>query len=559
MTRGTRPTSGPEAAPLTYTLPAAGGAVWLGLGWASLAGLAGTAACAVLLLLAGVPLPVVAVLSAVGGSASALPIAGRPLVSWTPAFLGLQGARLRGADRWAHPLPGRPEGAGHRHPAAPLDLRLGFGPRRLRLTDLTASNDHPGRSRQQGPDDRSKEAIGTICHTRAPLARRGTDPRTFVLEIVSLGRFGILDPTDQDTELARWGTALATLCAESAVTSVQWLTHARLDTPHAHQPETSRLRVSPPSSLDDEQQRDLRTDLLADHGELIDRCARHATRHRHLLAVTVTLPQHALWPPSSPRTGRDSQDLLLRVVRDAATTLLAADLLARPLSPAEIGRTLRQLLDPSCEVDLSSARMPDPAYEPEPERGRRYDDPASWTPLSSRSSWDHCRTDDTVHRCFTVTGWPRLPMTADWLSPLLRTSPPAGSSRLLSVHARPVALEPATRRARAASTKARLDADDRARFGFTGGVGSGAGTVTDSLAEAEAVATEAELVAGYRMLDLSALLTVSAIDPQHLDAACQQLRSLAAAHRLDLRPLHGQHLPALSSSLPLGQHPGART
>ena len=35
----------------------------------------------------------------------------------------------------------------------------------------------------------------------------------------------------------------------------------------------------------------------------------------------------------------------------SASTLLAADLLARPLSSAEIGQAIRQLLDPSSDLD----------------------------------------------------------------------------------------------------------------------------------------------------------------------------------------------------------------
>jgi hypothetical protein len=438
-------------------------------------------------------------------------------------------------------------------------MRLSLGPRHLRLAQLATGHDGAAATTQHTPEGRSREGIGTICHdrARAPRAGRVAGPRTFILEIVSLGRFGILDPADQDTELARWGTSLATLCAGPAVTALQWLTHARPDTPRAHQTQRSHQLTPTLSAPHREHQRDLQADLLADHAELIDRCARHATRHRHLLAVTVCLPHQAPAQPGS-RTPGVSPDPLLRVVHDTASTLLAADLLTRPLSPVEIGQTLRQLLDPTCELDLAPAAELDPAQQVELGLPRRYDDPTSWTPLSSRAGWDYCQTDDTLHRSFTVTGWPRLPMAADWLSPLLHAAPPAGTSRLLSVHARPVALEHATRRARAASTKARLDASDRTRFGFTGG-NDGSGSAADSLAEADAVATEAELIAGYRMLDLSALLTVSADDRQHLDAACHQLRSLAIAHRLDLRPLHGQHLPALSSALPLGQHPGARS
>lgn len=219
--------------------------------------------------------------------------------------------------------------------------------------------------------------------------------------------------------------------------------------------------------------------------------------------------------------------------------MLGSDLLARPLPAAELAGLLRLLLDP-CLPDHGTAS------------GSEVADPVAHGVLSMRSDWNRCRTDDILHRCYAVAGWPRLQLTADWLAPLLHEPLPESTSRTLSVHARPVPPEQAARRARAAGAKARLDAADRGRLGFTP-------AAADSFAETDAAATEAELVAGYRMADLSAVVTVSAPDEDRLDGACRQLRALAAAQRLDLRPLHGQHSAALAATLPLGLHPGTAT
>lgn len=574
------------AAPLTYALAAAGGSVWLGLGWTSLGGLAVTVVVTVALLLAGLPVAVGLPFFAAGCAMATLPVAGRPLLTWLPRYLALQLARLRRTDRWNRPLHDiltRPRGqAPVGSSALSPAQRLGIGPRRLRLTGLPATGTNLSAGVHAGMPE---EGLGLISHGRAQRDDGQSAGRhTLVLEVIGLGRFGLLDPADQDTELARWGTCLATLCADPAAKGVQWLTHARPDC-------ATRHHAAPTADVDrhscshddanyatDDEPTDEPTDEAADEaadrtrrpcecgdpdclvlsapdcGELdddylalIERCAGSATRHRHLLAVTLTVPLQPI-PRAASRgdapAGRHRDDPRVRAARDIATTLLAADLLARPLGPAELGDVIRYQLDPT--------------FDPTDQQDGRSDDPARWVPLSTRSGWDQCRTDDAVHRCFVVTGWPRLALTANWLSPLLQEAPLAGSSRTLSIHARPVAPEHATRRARAASTKARLDAQDRSRMGFTPTIGGSPG-VADALAESDALAAEEELVAGYRMTDLSALFTVSAINEQTLHDACRQLRGLATAHRIELRPLHGQHLTALASALPLGVHPGATT
>lgn len=545
MSRHGRPPEAAAEQALRYTLPAPGGTVWLGLGWVSLAGLAGTVGTSVLLLLAAVPLAVVVPLTAIGCALSALPVAGRPLLAWAPTFVGLQMSRARGTNTWTRPL--NASATADVRSGRALNLRLGIGPRPLRLTTVDARR--PGQaSLEVAGSVRGLHGLGVISHGRD---RR----RTIVLEIIGLGRFGVLDPAEQDTELARWGTSLTTICADPAVHSVQWLTHDRPDTPTRHLPDT-RLgdRVTRADAA-----------VQEDYRQFVEGCAGQATRHRHLLAITLAI-EEADQPTSSSRRSRTGgsgargdmtdtgENTVTRAARDAATALLAADLLARPLSAAELGVALRQLLDPT--IDIGDDPSDEIRVASEAELGVEWNgaDPDRWTPVSARAGWDFCRTDDTLHRCYAVTGWPRVALTADWLTPLLQDSPPAGTSRTLAVHTRPVTPEHATRRARAASAKARLDAGDRNRLGFTG---AGGATVGDTLAETDAVATEAELVAGYRMTDLSALVTVSAVDHRHLDVASRHLQGLAIAHRLELRPLHGQHLTALASTLPLGLHPGA--
>jgi hypothetical protein len=254
-------------------------------------------------------------------------------------------------------------------------------------------------------------------------------------------------------------------------------------------------------------------------------------------------------PVGARRRGTDQlpDPLLLDGMRDLASLLLTADLLARPLSTGEIGPLLRVLTDPSLGDDCHG--LDGGGVEPDPVAHER------WGVRCRRSSWDHVRTDDTWHRSYTVSGWPQLALAADWLAPLLQATPPTGTARTLAVHVTAVAPLHAVRQARAAAAKAHLDAADRSRLGMhpTGQNGSH----TEQRATEDAEALEAELAAGYRLLQTRAVLTVSAPDPALLRQATTALRTTAATCRLDLRPLHGQHQHGLVATLPLGLLPGA--
>jgi hypothetical protein len=84
----------------------------------------------------------------------------------------------------------------------------------------------------------------------------------------------------------------------------------------------------------------------------------------------------------------------------------------------------------------------------------------------------------------------------------------------------------------------------------------GSGSAVDDQRAGDAAALEVELAAGFRMLHTRGVVTVHAPDPQRLQQATSSLRTLAATHRLDLRPLHGQHDLGLVATLPLALMPG---
>lgn len=537
MTAARRPDDSGRSA-LRYQLPAASGAIWLGLPTSAMLLLAIGIAAAVVALLSGVPVPLAAGFLVLTTLTATVPVAGRTPLGWAPAAAEHTLRRVRRNTGWA--------AGAHLDESAPPPTAslIASSARRVRLR-LPAEY---GRLTLTAVQAGGAEPIG-VLHG----AGRGTG--TVVLELVGTDRFALLDPAAQDSQLARWGSCLSALAADPAIARWQWLTHSRTDT-HPQLPPTAHGTSAGPADLSDpgapSGAANPRTGsgvpielLKADHAQLVDTAAGQALDHRHLLAITLHGP--AIGSVSGGATASGLTDR----VRDVAALLLGADLLARPLPPDELGTVLRLLTDPA----LPDRNLPDPTgtvgYVP----AEGCADPRSWAIRSRHASWTSCRTDDSWHRSYAVTSWPRLALPADWLAPLLHTPPPAGTARTLAVHAVPVAPQHAARRARAATAKAALDAADRSRLGLTSG---GAATAADTLAAADAADLEAELVAGYRLLQLSAFLTVTALDRGRLAAATDALRTLTVTHRLDLRPLHGQHPHGLVATLPLGLLPGGR-
>ena len=442
-----------------YRFPAVDGAVWRGFRPLPIATAAAAITVAVASLYAGAPLPVGALLLAVGLLAATMPAAGRSAVEWLPVLARAGAAALTRRDRRAAP-PLLPAACPTRALRLPADLG---GQRLLEAAGAAVLDD--------------------------PAARQ----RVGVLAVAGSDRFALLDPDGQARLLDAWGTALATVAADDRIRRVQWLERAAPE--DRDTAAWLRERAVDPGAADDYQR-------------LVDTVASTATRHQLWVAVAFARDLDTAAVPAA--------------LADVAAALAGAELAARPLPVAELTELLRS------EVDGSW-----------PQVGAAQHVGA----LSRHSRWDAVRTDDTWHRSFAVTGWPRLPMTSGWLEPLLLAAPP-GAARTVAVHLQPVAPAVAARQARAARSRSVLDAADRGRLGFVENAGADA-------AAGEAADTEAELVAGYRMHRVAAAITVSAADLRALDDACRTLRTAAQAARLELRPLHGQHLGGLVATMPL--------
>ncbi|MHB2023412.1 MAG: SCO6880 family protein [Mycobacteriales bacterium] len=449
-----RPETAPGAPGYRFAGPPTG--LWLGLGVARIATLAGGLVATFAALAGHLPIP----LSAAPGLAAVLiatvPVAGVPLIGWVAPVAGAAIDVAGGTRRWRQPVPTAPLDA-----ALPVTRRLHLPPEygRLAITGI------------------DQDRVGLLVDLRAGSA-------VVVFKLAGGDELRLLDPAGQQQLLAFWAQALIGFAQTEQVDRLQMVHRSR----------------GPGSSLP----------RPAGSGSALEESvARFAVGHDSLLAVRL-----------SARTVRraDSQ-LLTGCCRGLARQLLDAELNVAPLAPAELAATL-----------LGWPAPPDADSVPV----------AGWA--SRRSAWRQISLDDELLRGFAVTAWPRLPVRAGWLDPLLLTCP-SGVLRTVSLHLRPVPTAAALRRARAARAQADLDAKDRARFGFLT-------PAAEVDAAGQAADLETELAAGHRAYSLAGLLTLTAGDLASLDSASSELATAAVLAGLQIRPLHGQHADALAASAP---------
>lgn len=164
-------------------------------------------------------------------------------------------------------------------------------------------------------------------------------------------------------------------------------------------------------------------------------------------------------------------------------------------------------------------------------------------PLSFEEPADHVRTDGGFHRVYWVEEWPTVPVMATWLHPMLL---PSSTNRTISVVMEPVALHSAVRAAHRARTSAASEAEVRTRHGFLT-------SARAERAEQAAEQREQELIDGHRDMHVAGYVCVTGRSLEELEDACATTVHDAGRARLRLRPLHGEHWPALAGVLPIGR------
>jgi hypothetical protein len=167
--------------------------------------------------------------------------------------------------------------------------------------------------------------------------------------------------------------------------------------------------------------------------------------------------------------------------------------------------------------------------------------PRTALPRRSLATWSTLQTEGAHHATYWVAEWPRTPVGADWMAPLLLGT---HARRTVSVVMQPAAPGAALRRVEAA----RLDDDTtqslRERFGFRR-------TVRKRREAENVMRAEEELNEGHRHIALSAYITVTAVSARELEVACGDVEQQAGQARLDVRREFGTQDVAFTYTLPL--------
>jgi hypothetical protein len=166
-----------------------------------------------------------------------------------------------------------------------------------------------------------------------------------------------------------------------------------------------------------------------------------------------------------------------------------------------------------------------------------------WGPMVVEADWRHVRVDGAYHRAYRVAGWPRLPVTGDWLGGLLADT---ACTRTVAVVLEPVPMGRAARAADREVMAREADSDLKERKGFRVNARE-----RKRLADAER--RERELSEGHAEFGFVGLVTVTAPTLDQLDGNCAVVEQAAAQCLLDLRPLDARHDRGWVAALPFGR------
>jgi hypothetical protein len=366
--------------------------------------------------------------------------------------------------------------------------------------------------------------LDLATHTRsvAVVRDRRAGTLSLVLPVTGAG-FPVASLREQDGLLAGWGAALAPLararCPVSRVTWQEW----------AHPVGVAGHREFL-VSLD----RPTATTAARDYDELL--AAQAPATIAHDVLVTVTVDLRRLHRPRRTSLVAAAVEVLAEEVRLLGSRLESAGLQVEPpLSPLALTTAVRLRSDPSRGRQLDTLHRSLAAGV-----GRGL---LEWGPMAVDADWFHARVNDAVHRSYRVAGWPMLPVTADWLAPLLTSD---GATRTVTVVMEPVPLAQAAADANRQLTSIESDHTQKERHGFRL-------TARERRRQADVEGRERELAEGHPEFRHVGLVTVTAADVVELDEACGRIEQAAAQSMLDLRPLAARQAEGWVASLPLGR------
>jgi hypothetical protein len=338
--------------------------------------------------------------------------------------------------------------------------------------------------------------------------------------------FLLADHTEQDMRLACFGDALAGLSRDGgSVHRVMWSQFsARTSVEHAR------------ADLDEHRRADVDEALYDSYLEMLHEIESELVTTEVLVVLSTPLggarQQHL----------HSSAKRLLEEVENFRAALARAEIaVIGPLPAAAIARSLRDRVDPT-----SSARLDRRAFSLEDRLGLI--SPHNGFPLCIEEHKDSVVADNSWHRLYRIAEWPKLPVRADWLAPLLCDR---DVTRTMSIVFSPQPRRLARRDANAVATKVGAAIESSEMHGRRVGA-------DQRRAQLAAEALDEELEHGAELELIVGLVDVIAPSRSELETACERLCASAAGLGLELRPVPYRQGEALVCALPLGRVVGGR-
>jgi hypothetical protein len=416
-----------------------------------------------------------------------VPVRGRTLQQWTPIAAGFW-LRERSGRRSFRSSPVDGQASAWSLPDALADLEV-----------LPVSVDGGGQ-------------IGVIVD-------RAADRYLAVAQVSGRG-FALLDAAAQERRVQSWGSLLAGLCRDGSVISrISWVERTTPDPGNAMSAHFQQNGDHQAVSVESYRQ------LLATAGPVTQ---------AHMVLLTISVDGRKARTSRIRSRSRDDASIqaLLRACGILSERLHAAELTVTGwLSPRMLAAQLHQAYRPRTQERLQARAHPHQGIAS-----------GLLGPSATEEFWSYYRHDDAVSATYWVGEWPRLPVAADVLAPLLLQT----QARAMAVVMEAVPPAVSRRRVRSAATSRQVDAELRDRIGQV--------TTELDVSAAEADRRRArEVAAGHAEFRFSGYLTVTADTEDELNDACAQVEQAADACLLELHRLYGEQDYAFTLTLPLGR------
>lgn len=446
----------------------------------------------------------VIVLGAAGWSVL-VPLRGRTAAEWAPVLVSFVRRRWLGEHRFNSTAPWR-------------GVRGGPEPGAAQAQELVLP-----------PSLQDLELLAMPCQGwEVGVVKDRRDHTYTAVLAVRVRSFGLLALSEQERRLAAWGQVLASLARPgSPVRRLQWLER----TVPSDGDELQRYLVEARDRAVpvDDPARSSYEELIHTAGQVTQ---------DHELFVAVQIDGRRAWRQVRHVKDRDTAagGVLVRELAVFADRLRATEVeVDGALQPRMLARAFRLAFDPYGRTNLSRLAVADP--------DREGVDPALFGPITSDEDWSTYRTDGAWHRTYWVAQWPRLPVGAGFLSPLLLR---ADAVRTVSITMEVIPPDKATADVESAVMQEESDEQLRRERGFR--------TTARRRRQHEATnRREEELAAGHQEVRYTGHVTTSARDPEGLELSCEAVLQAAQQAHLHIEPVWGAQADAFTATLPLAR------